>query len=455
MDHLPRELVDMITAELVHEDAEKEPPAWLERRRLSELGEVSDWTGYSKATRSDFCNFRLVNRKFYHSSFATFGNILGHRVFRITQVGLEDLQAISNVPRLRPHICTLTFGTARFADPASLRSLQCLLDGIPEPARTRLLAAYSVAYQWQQAYGGSRYTKEVAGLLERLPQLRSLRIFLSDLPTPDNHLGGWLGSGDAELLKKAQGRFDMLGHLQHVHAGIYHDLDKDLTALKPFFNALKASRTVIRDLRTGHWKGILPHDFSRMLQNTGMMSSLTHLRFVIRPDHLQEIDSFTCQSFHEVFEQITNVTHLKLGMEYVSAFERHAEATHNLLGLLKLLNRPQHLTVRGVWEYSENHLVDLIATHKESLEFLSLKEPVLSTGDWTSTVQHLMQFQLRHLQVSDMREWSSNRGESSPVGDGTWQKFVSSVKKDVEDQKTCEVHLSSGGAEYFFQPGAK
>jgi hypothetical protein len=127
MDQLPSELVSIIVAELVHEDIVKKPTAWLVRKNLFESREFDDWLSYSNDAREDLCNFRLVNRKSYYSSFATFGNILGHRVFRITQVGLEDLQAISNTQRLRLHIRTLTFGTARFANPAkNFRPTACL-----------------------------------------------------------------------------------------------------------------------------------------------------------------------------------------------------------------------------------------------------------------------------------------------------------------------------------------
>jgi hypothetical protein len=455
MDQLPSELVSIIVAELVHEDIVKKPTAWLVRKNLFESREFDDWLSYSNDARADLCNFRLVNRKSYYSSFATFGNILGHRVFRITQVGLEDLQAISNTPRLRLHIRTLTFGTARFANPARISVLQRVLEDVPEPDRTRLRAAHSEAYRWQQAHRGSRYTKEVAPLLERLPQLRSLRIFLPDLPTAENHLGGWLGPSDTEILLKAHVRPHASPPPPLISADIYHAFDKDLTALNPLFNALMPSKTVIQDLRIGPWIAVLPHDFSRILQNTGMMSSLTHLRFDVSPDHLQERDSFTSHSYREVFEQITSVTHLTLAMEEIPGFERYVEATNNLLGLLSLLHQPQHLTIRGVWEYSENQLFDLISTHQESLKLLSLKEAVMVSGNWTSTVQRLVQLPLRHLEVSDMRAWVSSRSEVSTVDDDTWRKFVSSAKKDVEDQRTCEVYLSSGGKEYLFRPGTK
>jgi hypothetical protein len=452
MDHLPSELVSIIAAHLVLEDLVNKPFSRLTGTICFESGEVDDWLDCGNNARSNICNFRLVYRKFYNSSVAGFGDVLGHRVFRTTQIGLEDLQAISRVARLQPHIRTLTFETARFANAARISVLKAVLEAVPEPERSRLQAAISEAHTWERAHRGSRYAQEVVPLLERLPHLRTLRIFLPDLSTAENHLRGWLAAGDAEILSQAAVK---RSSLPLVHTNLYHGFDRDLTTLNPIFNALKASKTDIWHLRTGPWMAVLPTDFFSILQNTGMISNLTNLRFDISPDHLKERDSFTSCCFRNLFEQITSVTHLTLAMEQIPEFEQYAEATRNLMESLRLLNRPQYLVIRGSWEYVEDELIDAVTTHSESLEVLSLKGPVMAVGDWTSTVRRLMQLPLRHLEVSDMCAWMSSRSEIGAVDDVMWQELVSGFEKDVEEQTTCEVYLSSGGAEYLFCPHAK
>jgi hypothetical protein len=62
------------------------------------------WLVHTKASVRDTSKFRLVYGKLRDSSLRSFGDILGDRVFRFTEVGLQDLQAMSNTVKLRHHI---------------------------------------------------------------------------------------------------------------------------------------------------------------------------------------------------------------------------------------------------------------------------------------------------------------------------------------------------------------
>lgn len=396
MDHIPVELISMIAAQLLQEDFVDEPSARLIRTTVDMSGIVGGWSNFCENVRPDICNFRLVNRKFHDSSFASFGNILGHRAFRITKVGLEDLQAISSIARLRPHIRTLAFGTARFGNlPETV--LPGLLDVISEPDQARMRVAYFEAYRWQEVNRGSRYAQEVAPLLARLPHLQALSVFLSDYAAMDAHLGGWLGPGDAGRLSEAFTKY----YPPHVvSANIYHLYDKDLTVLAPLFDALAASKTSIRDLRIGPQVSVRPIDINRILRDTSMLSNLTHLRFDTSPSDIGDSYTHTSLCFYKPVMRLTNVTHLTLGMVGHRVSEHYADATRNLLNLLSLLKRPQHLVIRGIWEYSEDDLIRSMSAHSKSLNLLSLKGAVMAAGNWTSTVRRLVQLPIKNLKIS-------------------------------------------------------
>lgn len=74
------------------------------------------WITIPPNAKRDICSIRLVCAQFKDASYASFGNILGDRRFRLTKTGLADLQGISANQRLAPCIKTLTFGTALVAD---------------------------------------------------------------------------------------------------------------------------------------------------------------------------------------------------------------------------------------------------------------------------------------------------------------------------------------------------
>jgi dissimilatory sulfite reductase (desulfoviridin) alpha/beta subunit len=100
--------------------------------------------------------------------------------------------------------------------------------------------------------------------------------------------------------------------------------------------------------------------------------------------------------------------------------------------------------------------VDFISTRGESFTLLSLKDAVMEMGNWTSTISRLVQLQaptLHYLEVSAMSTISPNdRTVSDPVDNVGWQKFLSNVKKPVEQQASCYVYLSWGTKKYLFEP---
>jgi hypothetical protein len=242
-----------------------------------------DWLVHTKASVRDISKFRLVCGKLRDSSLRSFGDILGDRVFRFTEVGLQDLQAMSNTVKLRHHIQTLTFGNAQFDDWTKNSALRKLLRMLPEPDQTRLRVAYSDAYQSQQRLSKSLGIQKVLSALRNLTRLTNLRLLYCDCPSESNHLGGWLGLHDSALIAwDCTKNHSTLCHANRIYAH-YHD---DVTAFIPVLEAINCTGTTIRDLRLG------PGHVSKALacveapRRVGKQSALSHIILDLGPADL-------------------------------------------------------------------------------------------------------------------------------------------------------------------------
>jgi hypothetical protein len=451
MDRLPVELLSIVVAGLQEWDVSDEPFAHLTG---TATGNADEWLVHTVGSRQDICDFRLVCRKFYNSSFHTFGELLGNKVFRITPTGLEDLQAISNMARMRPYIRRLTWGTSRCSDTLEKRVMQEVMHALPEPDKAKLLTAYSYVDEWRQTYRGSLFAQELAQHLRRLPNLRSLSILISDFPVVNYYLGHWPSPSDTAMVTKSFS--DSLSSL--VDQGITGRtaLQDHLTWLAPLFDAIKTTKTTIQDLRLGINQAPPPNEFLKMLEKTGMVSSLRHLRLDIDVDCLRERESFQYGCLELAFQKLSAITHLTLSMVQDGEYQNPAQSTRNFIDLLRPLNHLQHLTIRGAWWYSEDVLVDLISSQSASLTLLSLKGGIMDVGDWSTTLQRLVQLEphtLRYLEVSAMSTISpNNRLMLDFVDCLDWDELISSVKKPIEEQGTCSVYLRAGTEKYLFEP---
>lgn len=106
------------------------------------------WLLYTDESWRDICNFRRICRQLYTGSFVSFGGFLGSRVFRLTKLGMEDLQGILDVVLLRPHIRTLTFGSAQFYNSSDHPAVMKVFGLMSAPMQTKLPAAYADPAGW-------------------------------------------------------------------------------------------------------------------------------------------------------------------------------------------------------------------------------------------------------------------------------------------------------------------
>jgi hypothetical protein len=340
MEDLPVELISMIAAQLQESNFAKQP--------FSHITETSadrknGWLVHTKASIRDVSKFRIVCSKLRESSLRSFGNILGDRVFRFTEVGLQDLQAMSNTVKLRHHIQTLTFGNAQFDDWTKNSALRKLLRMLPEPDQTRLCVAYSDAYQSQQRLSESLRMNKVVSALRYLPGLTSLRLLYSDYPSVSNHLGGWLGLYDSALIAWVCAKnHSTLFHADRTYAQ-YHD---DVTAFVPVLEAINCTEATIRDLRLG------PGHVSEALacveapRRIGKQSVLNCINLDLGPGDLCLPQRYGDGCILEkILWSSPNVTRLMLSMYPEANFTKFAMATSRLVDILKSSARLYSRTV--------------------------------------------------------------------------------------------------------------
>jgi hypothetical protein len=455
MDSIPLELISMVSHQLQQWDFDNEIFSHLTQTNVRK---TDGWLDYTRASRQDICGFRLVCHSFRNGSISTFGNLLGDRTFRLTQVGIEDLQAISAMTSLRPYIRTLTFGNARFD--MDNEYLQALLKKVPKPQKSRLRRAYRDAFRWHLRNGELAIEPRLFSIFTSLQNLTTLRCRLFDNPSngrydSDFHLGGWLSPGDEKYL--AQGMLYFAQRNRYSHHVMYLVDSLDLETFQPVVNAIRTSGRDIHDFKLSMGPDDCPTDLPEFLQNSGILSGLRRLCMDLEPSALCRYkDDLPNQALVEAFVSLNNLTHVSLGLSRVLLFPTYEFALDNLIMILRPLKRLEHLTIRGDWGYREQGVVDLVAEHSECLTLLALKEPALYTGDWAVVISQLVQLQscsLKYLELSDMRLIRPDTTSVSAFESLTdWEEFVETVKRVIEDKATYTVHLSCPHGRYIFQP---
>lgn len=466
MDDIPVEVVFMVLEKLQRWTISPDP--------FSHLTETSTdgtegWLKHTAESRRDICNFRLVSRKLCSESFKTFGELLGDRVFRMTKVGLEDLEAISAVNALRPHIRTLTFGGAHFSSSYETgdtqnQFLDDTLAAVPEPDRERLKTAYAKARDWIRS-NPDTYVRQLATVLGHFPNFGTLRFLVSDDPGVHRHLGGWLGPGDEEII--AQARHDRYPlplegdslYQRTRWAAVYNASYYELV-----LTAIKDAGTSIQDFRVGS-RCLLPNScFMSIMGATDFVTSLRRLNHVVTASSLVETDvtrllallAPECDrsSWVKPWSSFPKLTHLSMSMAPDAAFQGFTEATSSLLNALKPLPRLQHLTIRGPWSYAEEDLVDLVVAHANSLTHLVLIGPTLASGTWPSIIKRLVPFvsyQMEHLGIRNASLRTTDGNYLSHLTSG-WPAFVEAIAPVIEKHAAYTVCVTSGDQEYIHYP---
>lgn len=449
MDTLPLEIVSQVAYHLQKWTISDHPFAHLTE---TSIYGTDGWLTHTSEAREDICNFRLACRRTYGSSFSTFGSLLGSRIFRITKVGLQDLLAISRVQALGPHIQTLTFGNARFGNANGIPLLQEIFHSLSQSNRSRLQAAYMDAYHWAAEKNVKTHIRLLASALQGLHNVKNLRLLVSDHPSMYCHLGGWLGPGDDKIIAKAGLE---VSDIWLSEDGIYEVNIGNGAVFNPLLIAIQATDTEIVDLRVGHGYALAPNNLPAILHVTGAPSRLRYLRKEIDPRYLCfNPHAAPSGAYWDAFNLLTNVSHLSLSMTRDAAFNDFATATTNLLRILTPMPLLQQVTIRGVWTYSEQELVDFVASRRDHLTQFALMGPVLLDGTWSSLLRKLMLSltnRTKHLQFTNMSKRESNTRIIPALDHKGWQNFMREVKVSVENAGYT-VCLSSDHRKYTHHP---
>jgi hypothetical protein len=439
MNTLPTELISKIARHLQQWNIIDLPFSHL--TQTSEYGHDS-WLEHTKASRQDICNFRLVCHRFRSASFSSFGELLGDRTFRLTKVGIEDLQAISAVASLQPYIRTLTFGGARFNSLSSYLGIQDMLAQVRESHQV---------HEWQEGNGGNDFQSQVAIVFTSLPNLQAIRFLLSDNADLRSQLSNWLAPGDEQFLDLAPSMLDS------------EDMDKllvrDLFIFPPVMDAVRITGKSIQDIRfgLGPYYDLSWLHLSGSLHTSGMLANLRRLRMDIDPSYLCCNEGLPDDDLTGIFERLPHLTHITLMMAKRDKFTTFREATQNLVLLLNSVKSLEHLTLRGGWTFTEDETVDFVSTHSQSLTLFALKYTfLLAMGSWSSTVSRLVQLPLASMKYLELLMMRSICPDTRLVEAFTkrvhWEDFQACVNEVIENKAKFPVHFSSDYGVYIYDP---
>lgn len=429
MDNLPVEIVAVIFEYLREWNTCSQPFSYLTETSQSayvKSDQYDGWLVHTTASRENICSFRLVGHKYQSSSLSAFGAILGNKIFHLTRVGLDDLDAISRVAALRPYIDTLTFGSAQFADPDTMENLWTLLS---EPDRTRLRATYTSEYEWQTCNGHTELHQRFEAVLNALPKLHSLRLHAFDNATNRNPLAGWLTGNDYQLIRETWDELVTKRILEKCHVS-----PRDLSAFAPIFGAITSTAKDITDLRFApKWSVDPPHMYTA-LKDTSMVSHLRFVRFDLEwrwlPNYLNSVRDV----LPKAFGHFVDVTHLTINI-WKHSLTRDDMGRKSLLHMLSSIKQLKQFIIGGHCHFQEDELVEFVARHAETLDILALKRPIMTetNGSWTSTARRILQLSfpaLVYLELFEMRKYLSHREFPPAFEDGAeWGEFLFAVQE--------------------------
>jgi hypothetical protein len=200
-----------------------------------------------------------------------------------------------------------------------------------------------------------------------------------------NHLGGWLGPHDSTLITSAWTKnSSALFHTERIY-----DIDyDDRTLFMPVVEAINCTQVTIRGLRIGPGDTADAQEFARTPRKIGRNPALASLNLNVDPWSLCFYSGLGkgCM-LRKILRFVPNVTRFTLSMNQTANSRMFVTATSCLVETLKPRTRLNHVTIRGMWSFSEDELIDLVASHATTLTSLALKASTLSSGSWTSVVE--------------------------------------------------------------------
>ncbi|KAH7086610.1 hypothetical protein FB567DRAFT_528343 [Paraphoma chrysanthemicola] len=461
MESLPVELISYVAEQLEQYEVVRQcSPYFTSMEDATSTADCAGWLVHNAISRRDLSNFRFTCRTMYNGSLPAFGRILGSRVFRKSRIGLKDLEDISSCVDLRPHVRTLTFGTAEFNDPTYNTIYQDIFRTIPEPDRSKLMDAYDIEYSWEFLNNyheeHSTYREDLSAALRKFPNLGEVRLSENDYPRALGHLGQWLGPGDKETLDRALESWGRARGQLLYRCGNYD-------SLRSIAEALRDATTTIRVLRLGRNTDIERVAFDPSDVTDVFFSTLRKLSMDIDPESLCDTKWAQSRNPFSFFTRLSHITELSISMGCPERYSDVVDHTSVFHTLLRPLNRLTTLAIYGSWYFPQAELAALVSNFSTSLTNFTLIGPMIPRGSLVTALQSILALSMphmRHLELSDMVE-------GDPVGnytrklskrfkpafdDANWQDLINEIRPGVEQYASYDVILSSGKNEYTFSP---
>ncbi|KAF3002570.1 hypothetical protein E8E13_007990 [Curvularia kusanoi] len=365
-------------------------------RQLIPLIDESDRTEtllatFDELSRAAILNARLASSALYIGSHRVFARLLEDRVFRLTEIGFEDLSSIVCKKELLVHMRSLALGCATFRsdigiNPSGFIYPLTFLRRLEYKDRRRLAATYMQCRQRQDIYPKTQ-ARKLAYIFGALPKLESIRILSVDYPF---HLGGWLEPGDEDLLhRKVELSSEGTGEMR-----LYNNRSSDF--VHGIMEAIKDSGLNMRDFRIG------PQAYESDNSLLAILTPSLHtLRIILSEDDATNLDSL---NWSNLLGEATNLRDLSLGnkrMCTAHTFDPHYHRRWREHSYSLLINKPsgdlmlqalkdhkqlRRVKLHGGWAFSEDTLVNFAADHAQTLRCLILNEAFLF-GSWQGALE--------------------------------------------------------------------
>lgn len=221
------------------------------------------WLKIKSSSIRDVCNIRLVCKQFRDASLASFASILGERRFRLTKIGLQDLQGIAACSGLAPYFKTLTFGSADVAKADTIRkwgdlSILSVLSRVKgDEVICRNFSDIHHALIGCHHLAERAIRNGLRDALNAFPKLAILRVDVYDRPS---YLGGWLTAEQRQSIDdnfKPGTSFWRLTNGRFTPQNLYGD--SDMEAACSVVRVLDKIGVRVQDLRLWEAGGCLTH----------------------------------------------------------------------------------------------------------------------------------------------------------------------------------------------------
>jgi hypothetical protein len=325
------------------------------------------WATARECTPQDICSVRLVCKQFKIASLESFGAILGHRRFRLTKIGLQDLHNISEITELVPWIKTLTFGTAQIDYSQRERYINQIFESVRDVEAIQTVCVKDMVYEQSK-----EPEKLMIKVLLSFRNLENARIIVEDWL---DYLGGWLMSEQEKFVDTQYFRRLQSGWYFYCRQSQYKSSRKiPATILRAF----SETNVVIKDMRFSYgWSPrneqarLLPA-WLKTLRIELEMESFDENKTLVRA--LADMRGLEDLALTFKLDILLSTHNDNYNSEYEYMTTNIIEATNNATKL-------RRVSFENDWFFTEHNIVAFVQQHALSLQHLMIHRCTLH-GSW-------------------------------------------------------------------------